>query len=242
MQTDPATPDRCGKCLHPDHDRECPSCDCRNMRPTPATPDEAVARYPYHENPVLVDALAFAHQRALVGLVHTAPDWRGCGFFPCNAYDAITEAALSRRQGDTVAALRGDLYLRLLDHYGSPRHAMDVATLVAAALGPGWTLSRQQALPLPSERGGQGDTVAARAESPEDIEARVGKMLVEAATLRTIRANGLDDIHEIRHIGAALTWGNTSDCDPADCKLDRAGGWDREKLLGIGADGAGDGR
>lgn len=130
---------------------------------------------------------------------------------------------------EAVAALRS-----IFGHAKACRELMptdgrcNCMDILAAA---GWSLSRQQ-----------GDTVAARVESPEDIEARVGKMLVEAATLRTIRANGLDDIHEIRHIGAALTWGNTSDCDPADCKLDRAGGWDREKLLGIGADGAGDGR
>lgn len=70
----------------------------------PATPDEAAARYPYHESALLVDALEFAHQRALVGLVHTAPDWRDCEFFPCNAYDAIHAASLSRQQGDAVAA------------------------------------------------------------------------------------------------------------------------------------------
>ncbi|MFN8521072.1 MAG: hypothetical protein U0667_17175 [Chloroflexota bacterium] len=52
---------------------------------------------------------------------------------------------LSRQAPDgAVAVLRGDLYLRLLDYYGSPGHAMDIADQVTAALGPGWSLSRQQ--------------------------------------------------------------------------------------------------
>lgn len=71
-------------------------------------PLTAQARYPYHENPLLVDALEFAHQRALVGLVHTAPYWRDCEFFPCNAYDRIEAADAARLVRDACVTCGHD--------------------------------------------------------------------------------------------------------------------------------------
>jgi hypothetical protein len=56
--------------------------------------------------------------------------------------------------------------------------------------------------------------------TPEDIEAQCGHMLVDAARLR-MKRGAPGDAHEIRHLHAAITWGNTDDCDPAACKLDR---------------------
>lgn len=194
--------------------------------PTPATPDEAVEP---NGGPIEAFALALdidSWAEAVDLSERSVPNLRSIGWELRRFDDGMDWRSAYLHLLESWAAV---CEMTGIESDSSPEEVVEA-------------LSRQQALPLPSERGGQGDTVAARAESPEDIEARVGKMLVEAATLRTIRANGLDDIHEIRHIGAALTWGNTSDCDPADCKLDRAGGWDREKLLGIGADGAGDGR
>ena len=183
--------------------------------PTPATPDEAVEP---NGGPIEAVALALA-------------------------IDSWAEAVdLSERSVPNLRSIGWELrrFDDGMDWRSAYLHLLESWAAVCEMTGIESDSSPEEVVEALSRQ--QGDTVAARAESPEDIEARVGKMLVEAATLRTIRANGLDDIHEIRHIGAALTWGNTSDCDPADCKLDRAGGWDREKLLGIVADGAGDGR
>jgi hypothetical protein len=60
-------------------------------------------------------------------------------------------------------------------------------------------------------------------DTPEEMERKAGKLLFSAYNLRAKRANGLEDIHEMRHIFAALQIGNTDDCDPRNCKLDRHG-------------------
>lgn len=57
-------------------------------------------------------------------------------------------------------------------------------------------------------------------DTPEEMERRAGKLLLSAYQARAKRANGLDDAHEMRHIHAAIDFGNTDDCDPKNCKLD----------------------
>lgn len=62
--------------------------------------------------------------------------------------------------------------------------------------------------------------MAKRQRTPEEMEAEAGRLLVEAYKARLSRGD-LGDVHEMRHIYAALTTGNTEDCDPAHCKLDQ---------------------
>lgn len=47
-----------------------------------------------------------------------------------------------------------------------------------------------------------------------------GKLLTEAARLRAKR-NGPDDAHELRHLLAAITAGNSYQCDSRPCFLTR---------------------
>lgn len=139
---------------------------------------------------------------------------------------------------EAVAALRGDLYLRLLDYYGSPGHAMDIADQVTAALGPGWSLSRQQ-----------GDTVAARVEEPTSTEDRSMTGPYECAAWPKCA-------HPCLREGEAIVSVEDVARRLADGKARIDGAmwhqWDEgtrdhyraeaSRLLGIGADGAGDGR
>ena len=53
---------------------------------------------------------------------------------------------------------------------------------------------------------------------PEALEAKAGKMLVEAARLRLARG-GLNDAHEVRHLYAAIQYGNSDD-ENDGCRLD----------------------
>lgn len=56
--------------------------------------------------------------------------------------------------------------------------------------------------------------------TPEDLEELIGELLLRSYNIRKVRSNGLVDIHEMRHLQAAVNIGNTEDCDPANCKLD----------------------
>lgn len=55
--------------------------------------------------------------------------------------------------------------------------------------------------------------------TPEELEYRAGKMLVESARLRSERM-GPDDVHEMRHLLAAVEAGNTDGEEPGACPLD----------------------
>lgn len=49
----------------------------------------------------------------------------------------------------------------------------------------------------------------------------VGKLIVRSAKLRAHRC-GPDDAHELRHLLAAITAGNSSPCGGGECHLDKA--------------------
>ena len=54
--------------------------------------------------------------------------------------------------------------------------------------------------------------------TPEQLENLAGELLLRSYKARELRSNGLQDIHEMRHIQAAINIGNVD--DPANCQLD----------------------